>query len=151
MSNSLQPYGLQHSRLPCPSPTPGDCSNSCPSSQWCQSKQKDESRFLREKFFKKEEEEEMVKCRTVLSYLNVCFFLFFESPSWHSLLVGSQTPLPRWRIIHLMGQLFHQSTDWTIWQALYLYHINFDGLWWWRSLREGKWINKPIDVHIDPH
>ena len=35
MSNSLQPHGLQHARLPCPSPTPGACSNSCPSSQWC--------------------------------------------------------------------------------------------------------------------
>ena len=29
------PHGLQHARLPCPSPTPGACSNSCPSSQWC--------------------------------------------------------------------------------------------------------------------
>ena len=35
MSNSLRPQGLQHTRLPCPSPTPGACSNSCPSSQWC--------------------------------------------------------------------------------------------------------------------
>ena len=35
MSNSLQPYGLQHVRLPCPSPTPGVYSNSCPSSWWC--------------------------------------------------------------------------------------------------------------------
>ena len=35
MSNSLQPQGLQHTRLPCPSPTPGACSTSCPSSQWC--------------------------------------------------------------------------------------------------------------------
>jgi len=35
ISNSLQPQGLQHARLPCPSPTPGACSNSCPSSQWC--------------------------------------------------------------------------------------------------------------------
>ena len=35
MSNSLRLHGLQHSRLPCPSPTPGVCSNSCPSSQWC--------------------------------------------------------------------------------------------------------------------
>jgi len=35
MSNSLQPHGLQHSRLPCPSPTPRACSNSCPSSWWC--------------------------------------------------------------------------------------------------------------------
>ena len=34
MSDSLQPHGLQHARLPCPSPTPGACSNSCPS-QWC--------------------------------------------------------------------------------------------------------------------
>jgi len=34
MSDSLQPYGLQHSRLPCPS-TPGVYSNSCPSSWWC--------------------------------------------------------------------------------------------------------------------
>ena len=35
MPNSLQPHGLQHSRLTCPSPTPRACSNSCPSSQWC--------------------------------------------------------------------------------------------------------------------
>ena len=35
MSDSLQPHGLQHSRLPCPSPTPRACSNSCPSHQWC--------------------------------------------------------------------------------------------------------------------
>ena len=35
VSNSLQPHGLQHSRPPCPSPTPGVYSNSCPSSQWC--------------------------------------------------------------------------------------------------------------------
>ena len=35
MSNSLWPHELQHARLPCLSPTPGACSNSCPSSQWC--------------------------------------------------------------------------------------------------------------------
>ena len=35
MSSSFRPYGLQHTRLPCPSPTPGACSNSCPSSQRC--------------------------------------------------------------------------------------------------------------------
>ena len=35
MSDSLQPHGLQHARLPCPSPTPGAYSNSCSSSQWC--------------------------------------------------------------------------------------------------------------------
>ena len=35
MSNSLWPHGLYHTRLPCPSPTPVACSNSCPSSQWC--------------------------------------------------------------------------------------------------------------------
>ena len=34
MSISLRPQGLQHTRLPRPSPTPGACSNSCPSSQW---------------------------------------------------------------------------------------------------------------------
>ena len=32
---SFQPHGLQHARLPCPSPAPRVCSNSCPSSQWC--------------------------------------------------------------------------------------------------------------------
>ena len=31
-SNSLQPHELQHTRLPCPSPTPRACSNSCPAS-----------------------------------------------------------------------------------------------------------------------
>ena len=35
MSNSLQPHESQHTRLPCPSPTPGVHSDSCPSSQWC--------------------------------------------------------------------------------------------------------------------
>ena len=34
MSDSLQPHGWQLPRLPCPSPTPRACSNSCPSSQW---------------------------------------------------------------------------------------------------------------------
>ena len=28
-------HGLQHTRLPCPSPTPRACSNSCPLSRWC--------------------------------------------------------------------------------------------------------------------
>ena len=32
---SLQPHGLQHARLPCPSSTPRAYSNSCPSSRWC--------------------------------------------------------------------------------------------------------------------
>ena len=35
MSSSLQPHGLQHTRLPCPSPNPGACSNSWSSSRWC--------------------------------------------------------------------------------------------------------------------
>ena len=35
MSDSLRLHGLQHARLPCPSPTPGAYSNSCPSSRWC--------------------------------------------------------------------------------------------------------------------
>ena len=34
VSYSLRPHGLQHARPPCPSPTPGACSNSCPSSLW---------------------------------------------------------------------------------------------------------------------
>ena len=33
--DSLQPHGLQHTRLPCPSPTPRACTNSCPLSWWC--------------------------------------------------------------------------------------------------------------------
>ena len=35
MSDSLWPHGLQHTRLPCPSLSPGVCSNSCPLSRWC--------------------------------------------------------------------------------------------------------------------
>ena len=33
VTHSLQPHGLQHVRLPCPSPSPRACSNSCPLSQ----------------------------------------------------------------------------------------------------------------------
>ena len=35
ISDSLQPHGLQHARLPCPSPTPRAYSNSYPLCQWC--------------------------------------------------------------------------------------------------------------------
>ena len=35
MSDSLRPHGLQNAKLPCPSLSPGICSNSCPLSQWC--------------------------------------------------------------------------------------------------------------------
>ena len=35
MSDSLQPYGLQHARLPCSSRSSRVCSKSCPLSQWC--------------------------------------------------------------------------------------------------------------------
>ena len=37
VSDSLRPHGLQHARLPCPSPTPKAYSDSCPSSRWCHS------------------------------------------------------------------------------------------------------------------
>ena len=35
VSDSLWPHALQHARLPCPSPTPGVYSDSCPFSRWC--------------------------------------------------------------------------------------------------------------------
>ena len=35
VSNSLRAHGLQHARPPCPSPTPGVYSNSCPLTWWC--------------------------------------------------------------------------------------------------------------------
>ena len=35
MFDSLQPHEPQHTRPPCPSPTPGVYPNPCPSSQWC--------------------------------------------------------------------------------------------------------------------
>ena len=35
ISDSLWPHRVQHARLPCPLPTPGVYSNSCPSGQWC--------------------------------------------------------------------------------------------------------------------
>ena len=35
VSDFLQPHRLQHTRLPCPSPTPRVYSNSCPLSRWC--------------------------------------------------------------------------------------------------------------------
>ena len=35
VSSSLRPHELQYARPPWPSPSPGVCSDSCPSSQWC--------------------------------------------------------------------------------------------------------------------
>ena len=35
VSDSLRPHESQHARPPCPSPSPGVHSDSCPSSQWC--------------------------------------------------------------------------------------------------------------------
>ena len=36
LSDSLRPHGLQHTRPPCPSPSPGVCPSSCSLHQWCQ-------------------------------------------------------------------------------------------------------------------
>ena len=35
LCQTFWPYGLQHARIPCPSLTPGACSNSCPLNRWC--------------------------------------------------------------------------------------------------------------------
>ena len=35
VSDTLWPHGQKHTRLPCPSPSPGACSNSCALSWWC--------------------------------------------------------------------------------------------------------------------
>ena len=35
MFDFLRPHGLKQAKLPCPSPTSGVCSDSCPSGQWC--------------------------------------------------------------------------------------------------------------------
>ena len=35
VSDSLRPHGLQHARLPCPSPSPEVCPSSCPLHRWC--------------------------------------------------------------------------------------------------------------------
>ena len=35
LSSAVQSLSLQHARLPCPSPSPRACSNSCPFSRWC--------------------------------------------------------------------------------------------------------------------
>ena len=35
LCDSLQPFGLQHARLPCPPLSPRVCSNSCPLTRWC--------------------------------------------------------------------------------------------------------------------
>ena len=35
VSDSLWPHRLRHTRLPCPSPTPGTCSDLCPLTRWC--------------------------------------------------------------------------------------------------------------------
>ena len=35
LCDSLWPHGLQHASLPCPSPSPGACSNTCSLGQWC--------------------------------------------------------------------------------------------------------------------
>ena len=53
LSDSLQPHGLQHTSLPCPSLSPGVCSDECPLSRWCHP--------------------------TISSFLLFSFFLFFFS------------------------------------------------------------------------
>ena len=70
---SLQPHGLLHTRLPCPSPAPGACSNSCPSSRWCQAPQSME-------FSSKNAE---ASCHFLLQTL-ICLQIKITSLSWAS-------------------------------------------------------------------
>ena len=85
MSSSLWPHGLQHTRLPCPSLSPGVCLNSCPLNQWCS--------------------------LTILSSCHCLFLLPSVFPSirvFSNELVGSSHQVSR--VLEL--QLQHQSFQW---------------------------------------
>ena len=84
MSNSLQPHGLQHARPPCPSPTPGAYSNSCPLHQWCHP--------------------------TISSSVRPLLLLPSILPS---IRVFSNESVLRIKVLELQLQLQHQSFQWT--------------------------------------
>ena len=90
VSDSLRPYGLQHSRPHCPSPTPRAYSNSCPLGQWCHptisSSVAPFSHMLCHKKKKKKEEEERKKASkesldSLLTWLCKCFS-GYHWPAW---------------------------------------------------------------------
>ena len=125
MCNSLWPHGLKHTWLPCPSPTLGVCSNTCPLSQWC---------YL-----------------TVLSFATHFSFCspsfpasgsfpmswLFTSGGWSIgaftsasvLLVNIQGwfPLGLTGLISLLSKGLFQPKDWTLHCKRILYHISHQG------------------------
>ena len=78
MSDPLWPHGLQHTRPPCPSPSPGVCPSSCSLHQWYASLTRDQTQALCIGNLESEPLGPPGKS------LNAFLFLFEESSQWHS-------------------------------------------------------------------
>ena len=124
MSNSLRPHGWQHARLPCPSPTPGACSNSCPLSQ---------------------------RCHPTISSSVIPFFSCLQSFQHQG--VFQWVSSSHWVAKVLQLQLQHQSFQWTVRTALWLtWWIDWfiDFMIDWLDLREVQGTLKSLLQHHSP-
>ena len=97
MSDSLRPHGLQNVSLPCPSPSPGVCSDSCPLSWWCHPPSQPLSScntVLETPFHSIAHDVSMSKAHSCLSGLRVRhgFRMFKPKRPWNILKVGHLFP-----------------------------------------------------------
>ena len=123
VSNSLRPHGLQHTRIPCPSPTPGAYSNSCPSNWWChptisssvipfssclQSFPASGS-FLMSQFFTSGGQSIGVSASASVLPMNIQDWFPLGWTSWISLLSQESSPTPQFKSINSSAPSFLYS------------------------------------------
>ena len=153
MSNFLQPHGLQHARLPCPSLSPGVCANSCSLSQWCHPTISSCCPFFLHKILAHNFNSPYIPCHILVSKLSHRYMN--QTREYISLFYSLESP---WTWNNYLTEIWHNFINrtglpwWLRWQRICLQckRSRFDS-WVGKNPWRRKWQPTPIFLPGELH
>ena len=137
MSDSLRSHGMQHTRLPCPSPIPGAYTNSCPSSRWCHPTI---SSFVGELY--NVQMNEIILDSSKCNEIKICLFLGRKAMTNLDSVLKSRDITFSTKVCIVKALVFpvvrSRCESWTIKKAEH-WRIDAFKLWCWRRLLKVPW------------
>ena len=137
MSDSLRSHGMQHTRLPCPSPIPGAYTNSCPSSRWCHPTI---SSFVGELY--NVQINEIILDSSKCNEIKICLFLGRKAMTNLDSVLKSRDITFSTKVCIVKALVFpvvrSRCESWTIKKAEH-WRIDAFKLWCWRRLLKVPW------------
>ena len=137
MSDSLRSHGMQHTRLPCPSPIPGAYTNSCPSSRWCHPTI---SSFVGELY--NVQINEIILDSSKCNEIKICLFLGRKAVTNLDSVLKSRDITFSTKVCIVKALVFpvvrSRCESWTIKKAEH-WRIDAFKLWCWRRLLKVPW------------